>query len=127
MKSGSSATSDTLDMVPRHAFEDMIVSVARHKTSIGDSKFTYQFPLSALASHVSGGTHLLNNPSFAQFNSIVERGLGISRSEMSVVWCLTESGQLAVINDLDSLCAAVLDHQNAFQSIVQLYAVKNSG
>ncbi|KAG9750163.1 hypothetical protein KCU73_g6647, partial [Aureobasidium melanogenum] len=110
----------------RPASRDMIVSIARHKTSFEDSTFTCQLPLGVLHKGVWEGTDYLEVPALFQFYSIIEHRLSTSRTDMSVVWCLTESGQLAVINDIDSLRAAVKDHQNAGKGTIQLYLVNNS-
>ncbi|KAG9668141.1 hypothetical protein KCU99_g8525, partial [Aureobasidium melanogenum] len=112
--------------ISRPAFRDMIVSIARHKTSFEDSTFTCRFSLEVLEKGVWEGTDYLKVSALFQFYSIIEHRLSISRTDMSVVWCLTESGQLAVINDIDSLRAAAKDHQNAGKGTIQLYLVKNS-
>ncbi|KAG9595327.1 hypothetical protein KCU77_g5023, partial [Aureobasidium melanogenum] len=128
MKDTISDTGDSLKKTSRPAFKDMIVSIARHKTCIEDTALTYQFPLSILENWtMDGGSPREPTPSaFPQFNSIIENSLRVARVNMSVVWCLSESGQLAIINDINSLRAAIMDHQNAGKSTIQLYVVKNS-
>jgi hypothetical protein len=82
---------------------DMIVSVTRHKNSIKEQA------------------------GFADLNKMLEARLAVSLDDLSIVWCLAESGQLAVVNDRDSLTAAIRDHQSAVKHAVLLYVVKNSG
>ena len=71
-------------------------------------------------------------PSFAMtvvadLKKIIEMRLNVSLADMSIVWCLVGSGQLAVLNDIQSLRAVILDHQTAGKHAIQLYVVKKFG
>ncbi|KAH0008523.1 hypothetical protein KCU78_g11195, partial [Aureobasidium melanogenum] len=130
MNNPHAATGDTLERISRPAFSDMIVSVARHKTGFADSTFTYQFPLWNFSATQSGSQDHLRtwiNPFVADtMKSTIQDRLDVSLTDMSVVWCMSGSGQVAVVNDKNSLCAAIMDHQYTGKRVVQLYVVKNS-
>ncbi|CAD0083787.1 unnamed protein product [Aureobasidium vineae] len=111
-------------------FDDMTISISRHENYFEDTTFTYQFPLSALNTQ-DIRAHTLNQwlgqSAFDMLSSYIEGSLHIPLTDMSIVWCLSESGQLAVINDRCGLIAAIMNHQNAGRSTVHLYVVKNYG
>ena len=111
-------------MVSRPELDDMIVSATRHRKSIEDSDFTSQFRLRKI--FYAG---FMSLESVQKLNAVLEDRLHISLTDnsMSIVWCLVESGQVAVVNDYESLCAVVKDHQNASKHAIQLYIVNNSG
>ncbi|KAH0360686.1 hypothetical protein KCU65_g9240, partial [Aureobasidium melanogenum] len=108
----------------------MIVSVARHETHVGDSNFTYQFPLWTLQNSQAKPQDDLRTwiTSYAAdaMRSMIQDRLHVSFSDISVVWSMGDSGQLAVVNDRHSLCVAIMDHQRVGKTIIQLYVVKNS-
>lgn len=117
-------------MTPRPAFKDMIVSIARHKIDTSDSTFTYQFPLWALKMGQPTSQDYLDDWLSVLAAEILEmfiqKHLGIPLADISVVWSMSGSGQLAVVNDRPSLCAAIMDHQRSSKPVIQLYVVKNS-
>jgi hypothetical protein len=108
----------------------MIVSVTRRRNSPQDNTCTCQFPLSHLGnSSTSSGSPSawLKSASGDALRSMIISRLGVSLTDMSVVWRLSESGQMGTINDRESMCAAILDHQNAGKYMIQLYVAKASG
>ncbi|KAH0160023.1 hypothetical protein KCU67_g6889, partial [Aureobasidium melanogenum] len=125
--------SNTTDGFNRKAYRpearNMIVSISRHKNSLEDLTFTYQFPLSTIRSldkDLFVQTSTFPSWAVARLRSLVEIGLHTSLTDMSMVWRLSESDQIATISDAETLCAAILDHQNAGKSMIQLNLVKNS-
>lgn len=131
MASTPSTKDGTNNKAYRPAFKDMIVSISRHKVSFEDTTFTYQFPLSCLGRSNSDPPptvfHYLSLDAYTRLDSIIDENLRVSRTDMSLVWCLTESDQVAIIKDFRTLGTAVLDHQNAGKGMVQLYLVKSYG
>jgi hypothetical protein len=122
---------DASDTVSRPEFDDMIVSVTRHRKSGEDDTFTTQFPLEILKdkgdNSYDSSSEYLDEGAFQTLKSRLEDRLKISLTGMSIMWCLIKSDKLAMVNDRDSLCAAVMDHQLADKNVVELYVVKNSG
>jgi hypothetical protein len=117
-------------MVSRPSFEDMIVSVTRHRKSDKDDAFTCQFPLEILKDDDEdsySASDYLKGGAFKELKSKLEDRLKIPLTDMSIMWCLAQFTQLAMVNDRHSLCAAVMNHQYAGESVIELYVVKNSG
>lgn len=116
--------------VSRPKVQNMLIFASRHKTSTEDNDFTYQFPLLSigLQSDINGNPYdPLRKNVLADLSSMLEAHLCVSLTEMSIVWCQVDSGQVAVVKDSGTLCAAVMDHQNAGKHTIQLYVVKKFG
>jgi hypothetical protein len=125
------ATGDTPNTVSRPKYDDMIVSVTRHKKSNEDNTFTCQFPLSSLKDEDDNPDGSLDEylvwNAFSKLKTTLKSRLENPLTDMSIVWCLVESGQLAVLNNREALCAAIMDFRNAGKHAVQLYVVKKFG
>ncbi|KAH0294009.1 hypothetical protein M436DRAFT_63851 [Aureobasidium namibiae CBS 147.97] len=103
----------------------MIISVARHKISIEDNVSTCQLPLESInhdPSRPSISLYAWLKPeALENLKTMIEARLRISLAHMSIVWYMIESGQLATVNDRESLCAAIMDHINFRRHTVQLH------
>jgi hypothetical protein len=121
---------DTSNKVSRPSFDEMIISVTRHRKSDEDDAFTYQFPVEVLKDDDEDSDpscDYLEEDAFKDLKTKLEHRLKISLTGMSTMWCLAQSTQLAIVNDRDSLCAAIMNHQYAGEDVVELRVVKNSG
>lgn len=118
-------TGGTPGTVSHSRLNDMIVSVTRHKNSPEDNAFTCQFRLTSIST-----TNLMSctvdAESVGKLRSMLEDRLCVSLTDMSIVWRLFETRQVAVITDLESLATAIVDHSSAGKYTIQLYVVKNS-
>ncbi|KAG9580648.1 hypothetical protein KCU77_g12519, partial [Aureobasidium melanogenum] len=98
---------------------NMIVSWTRHRHSTDDVTYTYQFPLTQATPVDTQYEFLLNMKGMLYIH------LDIHGDEYSVVWRMSETGQIAFVRNQGSFDAAVLDHKNANKKIIQLFVVKN--
>ncbi|KAG9512609.1 hypothetical protein KCV07_g9328, partial [Aureobasidium melanogenum] len=112
--------------------EEMIVSYTRHRRSTNDVTYTSQFPLvarikSVTPGNVVGGIQLV--PAEQRFleglKYMLRDVLEIDGDDYSVVWRMSETGQIAFVNFMHSFDVAVLDHKNANKKIIQLFVVSN--
>jgi hypothetical protein len=117
-------------VVSRPEPHEMIVSVRRSKHSINDNTYTCQFPLSYVGSKVNSSSSLstwLKENALNELKFMLISRLCILPTGMSIVWPMTETRTLGTVNNRASLCAAIMDHQNAGKHTIELYVVKNSG
>lgn len=117
-------------MVLQPRVDMMIISVARHKNSIEDNVSTCQLPLVSINYQPNPSISLyawLKSEALETLKTMIEARLRISLAHMSIVWYMIESGQLATVNDRESLCAAIMDHINFRRYTIQLYVIDNFG
>jgi hypothetical protein len=126
------ATDNTPCTVSRPKLDEMIVSVNRRQDLLTiDNAFTCQFPLSDLTYFHANPTNIpvmwLKQVAYTDLLTLLEARLKTCLDEMTIVWCLAETGQLAIVNDRSSLCAAIMNHQHSGKHLIQLYIVDDSG
>jgi len=117
-------------MISRPEPHEMIVSIRRSKHSINDNTHTCQFPLSYVGSKINSSSSpstWLKETALNELKFMLISRLQILPTGMSIVWPMIETRTLGTINNRASLCAAIMDHQNAGKHPTELYVVKNSG
>jgi hypothetical protein len=126
------ATDNTPGTVSLPKLDEMIVSVNRRQDhSSIDNAFTCQFPLSDLTYFHANSTNIpvmwLKQVGHTDLKILLGTRPKTCLDEMTIVWCLAETGQLAIVNDRSSLYAAIMNHQHSGKHLIQLYLVDDSG
>lgn len=132
--------SDINNMQERPSIADMFVSVSRVKPYTGTMR-NAQISVKNLLPQQSKPIKPpeLSFLAFEDLKTCIAEDLtdlGISEGEddiecdgkiMSLVWLMSESGQLGRVYDDDSFQCAVEDHRLAYKNIVQLYIIDSKG
>ncbi|KAH0267835.1 hypothetical protein KCU91_g9807, partial [Aureobasidium melanogenum] len=113
-------TTDVPQAVKMISKDDMIVSYTRHRRSADDVTYTYQFPLTQVVPRETRKEFLVRVEAFLLLKLEVPL-----EDDYSVVWRMSETGQIAFMRDQGSFDAAVLDHKHANKQIIQLFVVRN--
>ncbi|KAG9739108.1 hypothetical protein KCU73_g9570, partial [Aureobasidium melanogenum] len=114
----ASITTSASQLAEKPSEDNMIVSITRHRRSPPDTTYTYQFP------YFLWGT--LDEEAFlARLKNTLRDRLQGNAADTSLVWRMSETGQIAFVRSKNSLTAALFDHKNANKKIIQLFAVSN--
>ncbi|KAG9694527.1 hypothetical protein KCU95_g2792, partial [Aureobasidium melanogenum] len=112
-------TANEPQAIERANEDNMIVSYTRHRRTADDVTYTYQFPLSrikpvsTLEEFRAGMKYMLR---------VI---LDVDADDYSVIWRMSETGQIGFVRSKNSFDAAVLDHKNANKKVVQVFVVSN--
>lgn len=117
----ASVTTNASQSIEKSSEDDMIVSCTRHRRTPTDATYTYQLPLSWYNGIRSSDVVLL-----ADLKNMLRNRLDTDMDNRSIVWRMSETGQIAFVNSSNSFNAAVIDHKNANKKTIQLFVVSNS-
>lgn len=115
----STISTDASPTTTEPSEDNMIVSYTRHRRSANDATYTYQFPLARVTPADTKEIFLMRLK-YMLADCLDTLGIGYS-----VVWRMSETGQIAFVRCQSSFEAAVLDHKNANKKVIQLFVVKN--
>ncbi|KAH0363071.1 hypothetical protein KCU65_g7681, partial [Aureobasidium melanogenum] len=117
----TSTTTGATQLIKGPSEDNMIVLITRHKDSDIDTRYSYQFPLSACKEARSSDDTLVE-----YLDETIRERLGNHMDGSCIVWRMTETGQVAFVCSKDSFDAAVLDHKNANKKVIQLFVVEDN-